>query len=136
MTTSGEWRLATVLADGAVVNASEEEENPDLFMALKGGGYSFGAVTKFTLNADDQEGLIWGGRYILEARRIQNSKVAHGCRKLTTEYPDEEAAIIPVPSAEGWVLFVYYRGARPPADVFERSTELGPKENLPNTWQF
>lgn len=37
-----------VLADGSVVNANEEA-NPDLFQALKGGGNNFGIVTCFSM---------------------------------------------------------------------------------------
>jgi FAD/FMN-containing dehydrogenase len=44
--------LQVVLASGEVVEASAEE-HPDLFWALKGGGGTFGIVTRFTYQAYD-----------------------------------------------------------------------------------
>ncbi|KAI1854482.1 hypothetical protein JX266_000600 [Neoarthrinium moseri] len=48
-----------VLANGDVVTASEDE-NADLFWALRGAGSSFGVVTHFTSRAFPQ-GEVWGG---------------------------------------------------------------------------
>ncbi|KAH7303064.1 hypothetical protein B0I35DRAFT_384423 [Stachybotrys elegans] len=48
-----------VLASGEVVNANENE-NADLFRALRGGGNNFGVVTRFDLRTFKQ-GPFWGG---------------------------------------------------------------------------
>lgn len=48
-----------VLASGEVVNANNNT-NPDLFRALKGGSNNFGIITKVDLLAFDQ-GDLWGG---------------------------------------------------------------------------
>lgn len=52
-----------VLADGQIVNANENE-NSDLWVALKGGSGNFGLVTRLDLYAivfDNPENHIWGG---------------------------------------------------------------------------
>lgn len=48
-----------VLAGGKIVNANSKE-NPDLWLALKGGSNNFGIVTRFDLKAFPQ-GQFWGG---------------------------------------------------------------------------
>ena len=48
-----------VLADGSAVRASEDE-NEDLFWAIRGGGGNFGVVTSLTLRAYEQPTMIWG----------------------------------------------------------------------------
>lgn len=62
---SGQYGLAAdnvqnfevVLADGSVVNANQQQ-NTDLFWALKGGGSNFGVVTRFDLYTIPVQG-IW-----------------------------------------------------------------------------
>jgi FAD/FMN-containing dehydrogenase len=47
-----------VLADGSVVRASDQE-NPDLFWAVRGAGANFGIVTSFEFQAIDVENVGW-----------------------------------------------------------------------------
>ncbi|KAI8958566.1 FAD-binding domain-containing protein [Daldinia sp. FL1419] len=48
-----------VLADGRIVQANKNE-NPDLFLALKGGSFNFGIVTRFDMESIESRN-IWGG---------------------------------------------------------------------------
>src|SRR5207244_2181122 len=50
-----------VTADGRVLTASEEE-NADLFWALRGGGGNFGAVSTFVFQLHEVGPTITGGR--------------------------------------------------------------------------
>lgn len=65
-----------ILADGRLATASATS-NRDLWIALKGGGNSFGIVTKFTMKTFVQ-GKLWGGfRYHLPYVAPQLIKAYH-----------------------------------------------------------
>lgn len=51
--------LKVILANGTLVNANDEE-NPDLYTALKGGSNNFGIVIRFDITVFEQ-GDLWGG---------------------------------------------------------------------------
>lgn len=58
-----------VLANGTIVNANERE-NSDLLWALRGGGNSFGIVTRIDISAF-QQGPFWGGIIYLPASNVE-----------------------------------------------------------------
>jgi FAD/FMN-containing dehydrogenase len=90
-----------VLADGRVVTASEEE-HPDLFWALRGGGGNFGVVTTFEYRLHEVGPLVTGGRVFhpLDAAR----DLLRFFRELVATSPDElmsVCALVPAPDGSG-----------------------------------
>jgi FAD/FMN-containing dehydrogenase len=74
-----------VTADGRVVRASEEE-NPDLFWGLRGGGGNFGVVTSFEFELHPI-GLIFGGALMYPA--VRGGEVLRFVREYAQSIPDE-----------------------------------------------
>ncbi|KAK8008139.1 oxidoreductase [Apiospora marii] len=52
-----------VLANGSIVHANQAS-NPDLFLALKGGGSNFGVLTHITVNNAQLSNLVYAGQVI------------------------------------------------------------------------
>ncbi|OGM47239.1 hypothetical protein ABOM_003993 [Aspergillus bombycis] len=50
-----------VLADGTITTASEENQ-PDLFWAVRGAGHAFGVAVEFTFQAHEQKNPVWAGQ--------------------------------------------------------------------------
>ncbi|KAL4960538.1 uncharacterized protein BDV14DRAFT_204635 [Aspergillus stella-maris] len=103
-----------VLANGTVVQANEEEQS-DLFLSLKGGGL--------------------GRNYIIDASKTP--EVLQAVRDFTEYYPDDKAAIIMTTNralvVNTWIMFLFYDGPEPPANVFENFTALNPIDTT-KTW--
>ncbi len=65
-----------VLADGTVTRASDEE-NPDLFWAVRGAGANFGIVTSFEFEVDEVGDLGWA-QLVFDARDTADFLVRWG----------------------------------------------------------
>ncbi|KKK20238.1 FAD dependent oxidoreductase [Aspergillus rambellii] len=122
-----------VIADGSIVNANENE-NPELFAALKGGGNNFGIVTSYTLQTYPIS-KVWGGNYIFTPDKTAG--VLQAVRDFTEYYLDDKAAVI-VTVEHGalihtWIVFVFYDGPEPPQGVFDCFTALDPIDTT-KTW--
>ncbi|RHZ58923.1 FAD-binding oxidoreductase [Aspergillus thermomutatus] len=80
-----------VLANGTVVQANEEQ-SPDLLVALRGGAANFGVVTKVDLRAFAQ-GPVWGGSVYYTLDTIDELLRAFAALNSAEEY-DEYASLI------------------------------------------
>lgn len=75
-----------VTADGREVRASEEE-HPDLFWGLRGGGGNFGVVTAFHLRLHPVGPIVLGGMLLFPADRARD--VVRSYREFMATAPDE-----------------------------------------------
>ena len=75
-----------VTADGQLVTASEQE-HPDLFWALRGGGGNFGVVTSLEYRLHPVGPLVFAGPVFYSA--ADAAGVLRGWRDLTATMPDE-----------------------------------------------
>jgi FAD/FMN-containing dehydrogenase len=75
-----------VLASGALVHASEDE-NPDLFWAIRGGGGNFGVVTSFEYRLHHVGPEVLAGLVVHPFSKAR--EVLDGYRRLVASAPDE-----------------------------------------------
>jgi FAD/FMN-containing dehydrogenase len=100
-----------VTADGEVVRASDEE-NEDLFWALRGGGGNFGVVTDFTFRLHPV-GQLFAGQLVY--RTEDAPEVVTKWRELMAQAPDELACFAfiarsAVTAEEGAIIAVAHFG--------------------------
>ena len=82
--------VEVVTADGRTVTASDDE-HPDLFWALRGGGGNFGVATRFRFRAH-RLSRVYGGMLMFPA----TADVVAGAVRLGLEAPDELTVIVNV----------------------------------------
>jgi FAD/FMN-containing dehydrogenase len=75
-----------VLADGRIVRASEDEQ-PELFWALRGGGGDFGVVTRFEFRAHRVGPMVLAGMFVYPWARA--GEAMRAARDLMQDAPDE-----------------------------------------------
>ena len=99
--------LDVVLADGSFVHASEDE-NEDLFWALRGGGGNFGVVTAFTFRLSPVQSIV-GGVTLWTLDRAE--EVLRWYREFIPDAEDDLG---------GWFAFLTV----PPVDPFPKELQL------------
>jgi FAD/FMN-containing dehydrogenase len=85
-----------VTADGQYLHASEDE-HPDLFWALRGGGGNFGVVTSFEFKANEVGPTVYAG--IVFYSGDQAADVLRGFREAAAGAPDELSLAINLTTA-------------------------------------
>ena len=83
----------TLVLPNATILTVREDNHPDIFMALRGGGNNFGIVTSFLLQAYKQ-GDIWGGNLFYDANDNNTAEMLKAIRDFTEYNTDPKAAII------------------------------------------
>jgi FAD/FMN-containing dehydrogenase len=123
---------AVVTADGTVLRAAEEE-NPDLFWALRGGGGNFGVVVDFTFRLHPVSRLFGG---LLHYRFEDAQAAVASWRELMAEAPDELACFAQVSRSlltgevAAWVSVAYFGDTDDGARAVRRLTdEVTPVRN-------
>jgi FAD/FMN-containing dehydrogenase len=85
-----------VTADGGLVTASQDE-NPDLFWGIRGGGGNFGVVTSFTYRLHDVGPLVYGG--LMAASPDRAADTLRFVRDYFEDAPDDLGAAVAFISA-------------------------------------
>jgi FAD/FMN-containing dehydrogenase len=80
-----------VTADGELLRASEDE-HPDLFWALRGGGGNFGVVTAFEFRLHPVGPTVLAGPILWDATDV--GKVLHFYRDFVRDAPDELGTVV------------------------------------------
>ncbi len=126
-----------VTAAGEVVTASDED-NPDLFWAIRGGGGNFGIVTEFVLRLHPVGPIVLGGMLLYPGHLARD--VLRHWRDFMVDAPDEVGsgvALITAPPAEfvpepargqpaAGVILLYAGDPDEGARVCRPLTEFGP----------
>lgn len=109
-----------VLASGKIVNANRRD-NPDLWIALRGGSNNFGIVTRFDIRTFDHPYPLWGGSvyYFLPRFAAQIDYLVEHLHKSTAHRATDIDVLISVGHMQlfGAIMCantVYYTGPRIP----------------------
>jgi hypothetical protein len=128
-----------VAADGQLYRASEEE-HPDLFWGVRGGGGNFGVVTSFEFRLHPMQRRVVGGRILFPITRAKEVFTLYG--DYAPEAPDELqldcGMFVPPGDGTGLAMFgICWSGAESEVDrVLAPIRRLGPLEERVQAWDY
>ncbi|KAM3414235.1 hypothetical protein BST61_g10892 [Cercospora zeina] len=121
MTSDSVVEFEVVTAEGELTRANQDQ-NSDLFYAMKGGGGQFAIVTEFVMQTYPI-GKVWGGHKIFTM--AQKDALLNATHSLNSDYYDQKAAVIVTYSStldslvDIFVVFMFYDGPEPGAILDE-----------------
>lgn len=127
----------TVLANGTILNVNAQT-NPDLLVAMRGGGNQYGIVTNFTMKAVPigTNGKVWGGPIVFSDTN-RNALLA-AFHDFTEKPADPKAAIILTSAHLGgvgvWILHRFYDGEQPSQGAFKQFEAIDHIPGLDGGW--
>ncbi|KAF4633959.1 hypothetical protein G7Y89_g4157 [Cudoniella acicularis] len=126
-------RAEVVLANGSIVEASDNN-NQDLFWAIRGAGQCFGVITKFTFQCHEQKDPIWSGQMVFKADEHLDAVVNFANSLMAGKNPDAAMlmGITAPPFVRGPAIVVtaFYNGPKNAGEaIFEPLLRLGPIKN-------
>ncbi|KAH9883856.1 hypothetical protein F4778DRAFT_615644 [Xylariomycetidae sp. FL2044] len=122
-----------VLANGTIAHVTNTSD-PDLFVALKGGGNNFAVITQYTLQLHPQ-GDVYGGNLAYLRTEETDAKLLKAVRDFTEYNEDPKAAVIVtaergnVDLIDAWIIFIFYDGTEVPEGTFANFTAADPVIN-------
>jgi FAD/FMN-containing dehydrogenase len=108
---SGILECEIVFTNGTVGHIGNDN-HPDVFIALKGGGNNFGIVTNYRLQTHRQ-GNIWGGNLVYFGTPDKDKQLLQAVRDWTEHNEDDKAAIIVTAERanfniiDSWIRFLF-----------------------------
>ena len=110
--------IEIITADGQLRYA-DENENPDLFWAVRGGGGNFGIVTKFEFKLHEMNKDVIGGRITFDFRDVKKLLKFHGEHSLEASWDMyQDPVVFAPPGGFGNTVYfdVCYSGPHKDAD--------------------
>ncbi|KAM6495652.1 hypothetical protein JOM56_008358 [Amanita muscaria] len=121
-----------VLADGSTVTASDNE-NPDLFFAIRGGGGNFGVATRFVLRLYSQRPTVYAGFLMYPPTMVE--PVMNVVKKWWSTTGEREALVVAhTIGPDGnpvMICMVFYNGTVEEGRTnFKPLLDLGPVQDI------
>jgi hypothetical protein len=132
------FQATVVTADGSVLTASEEQ-NSDLFFAIRGGGGNFGVVTEFVFKLYPQRPTIYSGMMIFAPPALE--KVIEATNNWFKDVGENESMLqvsaVGPDGKPGFVVIPFFNGTESEGRArFKAFIDIGPVADLTKEMPF